>query len=89
LPALPGRAGGAPVNAAVEQDNDTVLLGIATMRETAALLHGRDDGPEALPPVAVSWNPHRELRGHLGLLILGVEAKTRRLLGACRSPGRT
>jgi hypothetical protein len=68
LPALPGRAGGAPVNAAVEQDNDTVLLGIATMRETAALLHGRDDGPEAPPPVAVSWNPHRELRGHLGLL---------------------
>ncbi|WP_405580676.1 DUF6415 family natural product biosynthesis protein [Streptomyces sp. NBC_01092] len=43
---------------------------VATMRETAALTLGPDDGPDALPPGAAELDTlDRTLRGHLELLI--------------------
>jgi hypothetical protein len=68
------------VNAAVKQDNDTDLVDIATMRETAALLLGPDDGPDALPPVPTELDTlTMMLRGHLALLIPEVQAKAVRM----------
>ncbi|MFI6354380.1 DUF6415 family natural product biosynthesis protein [Streptomyces sp. NPDC050743] len=68
------------MNAAVKQDNDTALVDIETMRETAALLLGPDDGPDALPPVPTELDTLTTmLRGHLALLIPEVEAKAGRL----------
>ncbi|MER6076143.1 DUF6415 family natural product biosynthesis protein [Streptomyces sp. NPDC001817] len=68
------------MSTAVKQDNDTGLVDIETMRETAALLLGPDDGPDALPPAVAELDTLAAmLRGHLALLIPEVEAKARRL----------
>jgi Family of unknown function (DUF6415) len=80
VPALPGGTGGGRVNATRAPQNDTGLVRIATMRETAALLLGPDDGPEGLPPVPKELDTlTATLRGHLGLLIPEVAAKAGRL----------
>lgn len=68
------------MNATVEHGNDTGLVDIATMRETANLLLGPDDGPGALPPVPKELDTLTSmLRGHLELLIPEVEKKAGRL----------
>ncbi|MGW7529670.1 DUF6415 family natural product biosynthesis protein [Streptomyces sp. NPDC054783] len=68
------------MSTAVRQGNDTSLVDIETMRETAALLLGPDDGLDALPPAAAELDALTAmLRGHLALLIPEVEAKAGRL----------
>lgn len=68
------------MNATVKQDDETGLVDIATMRETAALLLGPDDGPEALPPAPKELDTlTATLRGHLELLIPEVAGKAGRL----------
>ncbi|MGW2643474.1 DUF6415 family natural product biosynthesis protein [Streptomyces sp. NPDC001393] len=68
------------MSTAVKQDNDMGMVDIATMRETAALLLGPDDGPDTLPPVPTELDTLTTmLRGHLAQLIPEVEAKARRL----------
>ncbi|MEU7305360.1 DUF6415 family natural product biosynthesis protein [Streptomyces sp. NPDC007206] len=68
------------MSTAVMQDHDTGPVDIETMRETAALLLGPDDGPDALPPAAAELDVLTAmLRGHLALLIPEVEAKAGRL----------
>ncbi|MER6075956.1 DUF6415 family natural product biosynthesis protein [Streptomyces sp. NPDC001817] len=60
----------------LHQDNDSLVADIKTMRETAALLLGPDDGPDALPPAVAELDTLTAmLRGHLALLIPEVEAK--------------
>ncbi|MER5548081.1 DUF6415 family natural product biosynthesis protein [Streptomyces sp. NPDC002589] len=58
----------------------TLPLDIGTIRETAAILLGPDDAPDVLPPAPCELDTLTAmLRGHLELLIPGVEAKARRL----------
>ncbi|MFF7752650.1 DUF6415 family natural product biosynthesis protein [Streptomyces sp. NPDC007971] len=64
----------------MKRDNDTGPVDIATMRETAALLLGPDDGPETPPPALKELGTlTATLRGHLELLIPEVAAKAGRL----------
>lgn len=68
------------MNATVEHDSDTSLVDIATMRETANLLLGPDDGPQALPPAPKELDTLTSmLRCHLELLIPEVKKKAGRL----------
>ncbi|MFD8391107.1 DUF6415 family natural product biosynthesis protein [Streptomyces sp. NPDC059680] len=68
------------MSTAVRQDHDTGPASIEAMRETAALLLGPDDGPDAPPPVAAELDALAAmLRGHLALLIPEVEVKAGRL----------
>ncbi|MEU3340681.1 DUF6415 family natural product biosynthesis protein [Streptomyces sp. NPDC006668] len=46
---------------------------IATMRDTASLLLGPDDGPDALPPAADVDTLTLALRGHLEVILSDVE----------------
>ncbi|WP_369389385.1 DUF6415 family natural product biosynthesis protein [Streptomyces sp. CG1] len=72
------------MNATLKQGNDTGPVDIATMRETALLLLGPDDGPEALPPAPKELDTlAATLRGHLELLIPEVTAKAGRLAKDC------
>ncbi|MER6059854.1 DUF6415 family natural product biosynthesis protein [Streptomyces sp. NPDC001792] len=68
------------MNTTVHHDTDTDLVDVETMRETAALLLGPDDGPDALPPNPTELHMVTTmLRGHLALLIPEVEARAGRL----------
>ncbi|MER6564875.1 DUF6415 family natural product biosynthesis protein [Streptomyces sp. NPDC001093] len=69
------------MNATAESGNATVPLDIGTIRETAAILLGPDDAPDALPPAPCELDTLTAmLRGHMELLIPEVEAKAGRLL---------
>lgn len=68
------------MNATTDRSSDTTFVDIATMRDTAALLLGPDDGPDALPPAPADVDTLTlALRGHLQLLMPEVEKKAGRL----------
>ncbi|MFF4039674.1 DUF6415 family natural product biosynthesis protein [Streptomyces sp. NPDC001816] len=72
--------GGRAVNATAESGNATVPLDIGTIRETAAILLGPDDAPDAVPPAPGELDTLTAmLRGHMELLIPKVAAKAGRL----------
>ncbi|MGV4984490.1 DUF6415 family natural product biosynthesis protein [Streptomyces sp. NRAIS4] len=68
------------MSATLHQDNSALVADTETMRETAALLLGPDDGPDALPPAVAELDTLATmLRRHLTLIIPEVEAKARQL----------
>ncbi|MFG2119403.1 DUF6415 family natural product biosynthesis protein [Streptomyces sp. NPDC048710] len=67
------------MSATVESGNATQPVDIATMRETAAMLLGPDDAPQALPPAPEQLDTLAlALRGHMQLLIPEVETAAAR-----------